>query len=86
MAATDQIICAFNKTRVKINERVRIEKKIQYTYLAKGERVICLRNNRKQGLFNGQQGIVQKVHKDEKFDLLSDGVYYELFELYLVVH
>ena len=77
LASVDQIICAFNKTRVKLNERVRVEKKIQYTYIAKGEKVICLRNNRKQGLFNGMQGIVQKVHKNERFDFLSDDKFYE---------
>ena len=77
LASVDQIICAFNKTRVKINERIRIFKKIQYTYLAKGEKVICLRNSRPLGLFNGMQGVVTKIHKNERFDFVSDN---ELFE------
>lgn len=77
LASVDQVICAFNKTRVKINQRVREEKKIQYTYLAKGEKVICLRNKKTQGLFNGMQGIVHKIHKNEKFDFLSDGNFFE---------
>lgn len=77
LASVDQIICAFNKTRVKLNERVRVEKRIQYTYIAKGEKVICLRNNRKQGLFNGMQGIVKKVHPNERFDFISDDKFYE---------
>lgn len=77
LASVDQIICAFNKTRVQLNERVRKEKKIQYTFIAKGEKVICLRNNRKQGLFNGMQGIVKKVHKNERFDFVSDDKFYE---------
>jgi exodeoxyribonuclease-5 len=73
LAAVDQIICAFNKTRVKINERVRAEKKIDFTYLSKGEKVICLRNSRKHRLFNGMQGLVSRVHKNETFDFLADG-------------
>lgn len=77
LASVDQIICAFNKTRVKLNERVRIEKNLQYAFIAKGEKVICLRNNRKQGLFNGMQGIVQKIHKNDRFDFISDGNFFE---------
>jgi len=77
LSSVDQVICAFNKTRVKINERVRVQKKIQYTYLAKGEKVICLRNNKRQGLFNGMQGIVHKIHKNDRFDFISDSNYFE---------
>jgi hypothetical protein len=68
LASVDQIICAFNKTRVKLNQRVREEKKIDFTFVAKGEKIICLRNNRKFGLFNGMQGIIKKVRNNEKFD------------------
>ena len=77
LASVDQIICAFNKTRVKLNERVRAEKKIQYTFIAKGEKIICLRNNKHQGLFNGMQGIVEKVHKGDRFDFVSDNNFFE---------
>lgn len=77
LSEVDQVICAFNKTRVELNERVRVEKKIQYAYIARGEKIICLRNNKKLGLFNGMQGIVKKVLKDEKFTFVSDGILYE---------
>jgi exodeoxyribonuclease-5 len=78
LASVDQIICAFNKTRVELNERVRIEKKIQYTFIAKNEKVICLRNNRPQGLFNGLQGVVKKLYKGQDlFDFMADGYLYE---------
>lgn len=76
LASVDQIIVAFNKTRVKLNNRVRKEKKIDFTFIAKGEKVICLRNNRASGLFNGMQGIVNKIHKNERFDFTSDGVFF----------
>ena len=72
LAAVDQIIVAFNKTRVQLNERVRQEKQINFTFIAKGEKIICLRNSRTLGLFNGMQGIVKKVHKNDRFDFSSD--------------
>jgi len=73
LAAVDQIIVAFNKTRVKLNNRVRTYKKIDGTFIAKGEKIICLRNNRLAGLFNGMQGIVSNVRKKSRFDFVSDG-------------
>jgi exodeoxyribonuclease-5 len=81
LAAVDQIIVAFNKTRVKVNERVRKEKKIDCTFIAKEEKIICLRNHKLLGLFNGMQGVVDKVHKSRSekygiFDFWSDGVFY----------
>lgn len=74
---TDQVICAYNKTRTQINERVRTEKKIQYTYVAKGEKIICLRNNKRKGLFNGMQGVVTKIKSNNRFDFVSDFQSYE---------
>jgi len=77
LAAVDQIIVAFNKTRTKINERVRKEKNIDMTFIAKGEKIICLRNNKQSGLFNGMQGIVDKVRKNDQFDFVSDGILFQ---------
>jgi len=73
LAAVDQIIVAFNKTRKQVNDRVRKQKGIDVTYISRGERIICLRNNKKMGLFNGMQGQVIKVHKKDRFDFVSDG-------------
>lgn len=80
LASVDQIIVAFNSRRVEINERVRKFKRLEYSYLAVGEKVICLRNNRQQLLFNGQQGIVTRISEDgERFDFTSDGFdYYDI--------
>lgn len=77
LASVDQVICAFNKTRVQLNERVRKERNIQYTYIAKGEKIICLRNNRRQGLFNGMQCVVTRVRKNDRFDFTSDNTHFE---------
>lgn len=63
----DQIICRYNKTRVERNNQVR--QRLGYTNLLHvGERVMCLRNNRQSGLFNGLQGKVTKVYKTPNFD------------------
>lgn len=74
LASVDQVIVAFNKTRVKVNNIVRKFKKIDMTFIAKGEKIICLRNSRQEGLFNGMQGIVTNVRKKSKFDFVSDGI------------
>jgi exodeoxyribonuclease-5 len=72
LASVDQIICAFNKTRVSLNQRVRVEKNIQYTYVVVGEKIICLRNHREDSLFNGMQGVVTKINKGNRFDFTTD--------------
>lgn len=51
----NQIICAFNKTRLNINNHMRNV----YNYDGppqKNERIICLKNNRTYNVFNGMQG------------------------------
>lgn len=66
----DQIICAFNKTRSKLNEVVRKELGLSHKILNKGEKIICLRNNKNLQIFNGMQGIVQKIHKNKRISFL----------------
>ncbi len=85
LMSVDQIICAYNKTRVQLNQRIREAK--GYTELIHvGERVMCLRNNRKLGLFNGMQGIVLglssgrygRKYLDLQFDDLTfEGIPYD---------
>lgn len=77
LVSFDQVICAFNKTRVQINERARKEKGIELTYVSVGEKVICLKNNKRNNLFNGMQGVVTRIGKKDTFDFISDGVLYE---------
>jgi exodeoxyribonuclease-5 len=85
LTSVDQVICAFNKTRVDINTMIRDHK--GYKDLVNiGEKVMCLRNNRKAGLFNGMQGTVVNLY-DGKFgrkymdfqfdDILLEGVWYD---------
>ncbi len=64
MVKVDQILCARNKTRVAINADVR--NYLGYTQrLHEGEKIICLRNNKDAGLFNGMMGHVLRVRDGE---------------------
>lgn len=53
----DQVVCGMNKTRMALNSRIRLCKGIadieDLTMPKKGDKLICLRNNRKKGLLNG---------------------------------
>jgi exodeoxyribonuclease-5 len=52
----DQIIVAFNWQRLAINELAREHHGLPKDIPAVGDRVMCLRNNRLLGVFNGMQG------------------------------
>jgi len=74
--STDQIICAFNKTRVAINEKVRTLNG-KSGPVQEGDRIICLRNNKPIGIYNGLQGIAKKVISKNKlvFEAEDGGSY-----------
>lgn len=56
----DQVICGFNRTRNAVNRAFR--QSAGYTrVLEPGDRVICLQNNRKLGIYNGLMGDVVRV-------------------------
>lgn len=71
MTSVDQIICAFNVTRQELNAKVRgyhgYEGKV-----AVGDKVICRKNNKKLGVFNGMQATVTSVRKGNLFDIEND--------------
>lgn len=79
LTEVDQVICAFNKTRVGINQRIRKSLGLEGV-LNIGERIMCLKNNRLQGLFNGMQGEVQNLYRGPRgrklMDFLFDGMTY----------
>lgn len=81
----DQVICAYNATRVDINKRIRsilgYSEKVQV-----GDKIMCLKNNQKLSLFNGMQGIVKRLYEnsnglplmDFEFDnILYTGIWYD---------
>jgi exodeoxyribonuclease-5 len=57
-----QLICGFNPRRHCLNARVRGVLGFHGPLPHEGERLICLRNNRIYGLFNGQQVWCEAVH------------------------
>jgi exodeoxyribonuclease-5 len=72
-----QIICGFNNTRVRINQTLR-QMLDRQGPLADGDRVMCLRNDRRAGLFNGLQGTAHRVNLQCcTMDFEADGVIHE---------
>ena len=59
--AADQLICAKNKTREAMNAKVREAKHLQPCTLVEGEKIIVLRNNIQEGVFNGMILFVKKI-------------------------
>lgn len=71
LSEVDQVICAYNATRVGINTRMR--KILGYEGVVNvGERIMCLRNNKELGLFNGMQGVVVDLYKSKRGRQLLD--------------
>ncbi|BCP56211.1 ATP-binding protein [Kaistia sp. 32K] len=64
---SDQLICGMNKTRQAFNERIRELKglagRLDTRHPVAGERLICLRNNKTKGLFNGGMWEVSSSHE-----------------------
>jgi exodeoxyribonuclease-5 len=71
LLGADQILCAFNRTRVALNARVRALLG-RTAPLEEGDRVICLRNSRRAGLFNGMQGVVRRLGRHDHMDFVAD--------------
>ncbi len=58
----DQLICAYNKTRVQMNRACRARLGLDPDRPVAGDRVMCLKNDRNRGLFNGMQGRILSVN------------------------
>jgi exodeoxyribonuclease-5 len=73
-AEADQVICAFNKVRVRTNEKIR--EYLGYTNILEiGEKVMCLQNNSDLNIFNGMQGHVSDLSQTQNrhfLDLVTD--------------
>lgn len=69
LASREQVICAYNKTRTDTNRRIRKTLGLD-GIIVPGERAMCLRNDRRLGLFNGMQGVVNGVRiRNKKIDI-----------------
>lgn len=81
----DQVICAYNVTRVELNKKIRSILGFTDT-LQVGDRIMCLKNNRKLNLFNGMQCVVKRLYEnsnglplmDFEFDnTIYSGIWYD---------
>ncbi|PIV01073.1 hypothetical protein COS55_02475 [Candidatus Shapirobacteria bacterium CG03_land_8_20_14_0_80_40_19] len=61
------ILCGYNKTRIKINDFIRNSLGFESPVPQTRDRVVCLRNNRAKGIFNGMLGSVFDI-KDKEGD------------------
>ena len=68
----DQVVCAFNKTRAELNRLCRESLGRLSELPCIGDRVMCLRNNRSMGIFNGMQGVVEDMYDEDCFLFRSD--------------
>ena len=68
----DQVLVGRNKTRLQYNDRLRELKGLPFHVPVEGDRMVCLRNNPRKKLLNGQIWIVTEVTKrtNGKYSLL----------------
>jgi len=63
-ASADQVICAYNATRVEVNAAIRKHLGLK-GLVTENDKVICIQNSRLIGVFNGMQGYVEDLYTDE---------------------
>ncbi|MEO5806185.1 AAA family ATPase [Devosia sp.] len=68
----DQVLVGRNKTRLQYNDRLRELKGLPFHEPVTGDRMVCLRNNPRKKLLNGQIWIVTEVNRkaNGKYSLL----------------
>jgi len=72
LTKVDQIICAYNKTRKKLNTETRELLGREGELPQINDKIICLRNNSKKGLFNGMQGKIGWFVTKNIIDFVTD--------------
>lgn len=60
------VLCGYNKTRRKLNNFIREAKGFESPEPKRGDRIICLRNNHKQNIFNGMLGTIVHIEKKDR--------------------
>lgn len=57
------ILCGYNSTRNRINSQIRQNLGFERTEPAPGDRVICLKNNHRRGIYNGMLGTIIDIYE-----------------------
>jgi len=60
------ILCGYNKTRIKVNSFVRSSLGFESPTPQVNDRVICLRNNHEEQIFNGMIGTIKSISQKDK--------------------
>jgi exodeoxyribonuclease-5 len=55
------ILCGYNTTRVKLNKYIRNLREFESEFPRTGDRVICLRNNHTEQIYNGMLGTIRSI-------------------------
>ncbi|KKQ38693.1 MAG: hypothetical protein US54_C0005G0006 [Candidatus Roizmanbacteria bacterium GW2011_GWA2_37_7] len=58
------VLCGYNNTRKKLNQRIRFSLGFESQDPLPGDRVICLRNSHKHQIYNGMLGSITEIHSD----------------------
>jgi exodeoxyribonuclease-5 len=61
-------LCGYNKTRVFLNGAIRDRLGFSKQTPEQGEKLICLKNNREIGIFNGMGGLLKKIKWYDEVD------------------
>lgn len=73
------VLCGFNHTRIKLNKHIRQTREFESDKPVRKDRVICLRNNHAQQVYNGMLGTILSIsdHDKEwyKAEIEMDGEY-----------
>jgi ATP-dependent exoDNAse (exonuclease V) alpha subunit len=59
------ILCGYNKTRIRLNSFIRNSLGFETSYPTSGDRVICLRNNHKDKIYNGMLGTIININQKD---------------------
>lgn len=59
------ILCGYNWTRRKLNNHIRASLGFENPHPQSGDRVICLRNNHKERIYNGMLGTIIRIKKKD---------------------
>jgi len=64
------VLCGYNNTRNKLNQFIRYSLGFETIEPQSGDRVICLRNNHKKGVYNGMLGTIKHLKRidDQWYD------------------
>lgn len=55
------LLCGYNNSRIRLNQQMRQMLGFESAFPQAGDRVICLRNNQRKGIYNGMLGTLERI-------------------------